>query len=153
MSLRRRGSQPRAARTFPSAAARQPERADARRVVGRALLHVVADIPYGAVVARVDRGLRVILPPQRRHLRRLALDEHGLAHREDAERVAHRTPREALTGEVGTAAEGVADPDAARLVYARATHPSKLTIRRERGLLPDGERTIPAAADFQLGPG
>ena len=59
-------------------AARHAERPDARRVVHRALLQVIAHVPDRAVVARVHRSLRVVLPAQRAELRGLALDEHRL---------------------------------------------------------------------------
>ena len=56
-------------------ALRHAERADLRRIGGGAFLQVVADVPDRAVVGRIDRGRRVVLPAQRvrlatPHLRR-----------------------------------------------------------------------------------
>ena len=45
-----------------SAATRQPERPNPARITRSAFLDVVADVPNRAVVGRVDRGLRVVLP-------------------------------------------------------------------------------------------
>src|SRR5947208_731297 len=52
------------------AASGHAERADLRRVAGRVLLQVVADVPDRAVVRRIDGGRRVVFPAQRVHLRR-----------------------------------------------------------------------------------
>src|SRR5262245_43382896 len=55
-------------RVLGSPTSRHPERTNADRVARRLLLEIVPDIPDGAVVARVDGGLRIILPAERGRL-------------------------------------------------------------------------------------
>src|SRR5262245_37386387 len=117
-----------------SAAARKAEGADAGRVAASVLLDVVADVPDRAVVARVDGGLRVVLPAHQA-LRRFALDQHGLAQRQHPLRIVRETGREALAGEGRDAAERVADPDVAVPVDRRAGHPAEQAVGRQRSLL------------------
>src|SRR5688572_5827453 len=74
-----------------SPAAGHTKSTDAARVVRRVFLHVVADVPDRAVVARVDGGLRVVLPPQRIRLRCLAFHEDRLVQGESPLRVVRET--------------------------------------------------------------
>src|SRR5688572_2862347 len=106
-----------------SPAAGHAKRTDAARVVRRVLLHVVADVPDRAVVARVDRRLRVVLPPQRIRLRCFAFHEDRLVQGESPLRVVRQAAGEALAGEVRGAAERVADADVAATVDRRTRHP------------------------------
>src|SRR5262249_38084745 len=79
----------------------QAEGADPRRVAGRALFEVIADVPDREVVGRVDGGLGVVLPAVRGRLRGLALDQDRLPQRQLARRVVGVPAGEALAGEVG----------------------------------------------------
>jgi tricorn protease len=79
---------------------RHSKATDTRRIVRGPLLEVVTDVPDRAVVARVDRGLRIIHPPQRVRLCGLSFDENHLVQRQDAQRIVREPPREALAGEV-----------------------------------------------------
>src|SRR3972149_9146152 len=92
-------------------AAGQPERADPRRVGSRARLYVVPDVPDRAVVARIDRRLRVVLPAHRR-LRRLSFDEDRFLQRQLSLRIGCKPPGKPLPWKVARAAEGVPDADA-----------------------------------------
>src|SRR5262249_11551716 len=121
------------------AAAGQPEGADLRGIRVEALREIVADIPDRTVVARIQRGLRVVLPSQR-VLRRLSLDQDRLAQREKAGRIGREPSRKALAGKVRRSADGVADCDVPGAIDRRARHPAEVPVRRVRSLLvpPDG---------------
>src|SRR5215468_5287266 len=72
-------------------ATRQPKGADAARVAGRGFLDVIAGVPDRAVVAWINRGLRVILPA---HciLCSLAFGQNSLCQRQLAGLVPRPTP-------------------------------------------------------------
>src|SRR5215831_20232558 len=116
---------------------RKTKRADARRVARRALLQVITDVPDRAVVRRVDRGLRVILPAQRTGLRRFSRGQHGLAQGKASARIVGETRREALAGEFSRPAVRVADADVAARVDGWTGHPPKCAVRRVGSLLVD----------------
>src|SRR5438128_2489690 len=111
------------------------ECADLARVARRIFLEIIADVPDGAIINGIQRRLAVVLPPQDPPFRRraelggLALGESGLRKRELAERIARRSPGEALSWEMVGPAEGVAHPDIAELVDRAAGHPSVGPVR------------------------
>ena len=111
-------------------APRNSKRANARRIAARVLLQVIANIPDGAVVVGIDRGLRVVLPAHGRGLRRLAFHEHRFAQRQLAERIAGAPRRKALAREVRRVAKGIADADITGLVHRGTRHPSKTRCLR-----------------------
>src|SRR5262249_43404014 len=121
--------QPSAMSSVRLPAAGQTERADPARIGIGALLQIIADVPNCAVVARVDGGLRVVLPPQR-VLRALAFGEYRLAERQQARWIVRQSPREALPGKVRRAAERVADPDVPVAIDRGTRHPAEEPIRR-----------------------
>src|SRR5581483_11963364 len=105
------------------AAARQPERTNACGVSVAAATEVITDVPHRAVVARIDRRLRVVLPPHH-VLRRFTFDENRLARREHTGRIASEPGGEALAGEMRTAPERISDADVAGAIDRGARHPS-----------------------------
>src|SRR5262245_25584360 len=121
-------------KSTPAASIRQPERSDAARVARRILLEVVTDVPDRTVVARVDRRLRIILPPHHA-LRGFAFDQHRFAKRQLPRRVAGESAGESLADIVVAATERIADADVAELVDRRAGHPAVEAIGRVRALL------------------
>src|SRR5437870_4811975 len=130
-----------------SAATRQPERSNPARITRGAFLDVVADVPNRAVVARIDRGLRVVLPTHH-GLRVLAFDEHALAERQLTGRVAGEPRGEALARKGRWPAERVADADVAQTIDRRAGHPAKEPVRRVRALLMQADRAVLLDPEF-----
>src|SRR3954467_8195591 len=126
-----RGSSP---RTVATAASGDAEGADLRGICLGAPTKIIADVPDGAVVARVHSGLRVVFPSQR-VLCGLSLDEHGFAQRQPAGRVAGETSGEPLASEVRCATKRVSDADIAELVDRRGRQPAEEPVGRVGALL------------------
>src|SRR5579872_734972 len=116
-------------------APRDVEPAYACGIGGAVLLVVVADVPERAVIGRIHRQRRVVLPAERRGLRSLAVRENRLAKGELALGIVRKPGSESLTRVVRRAAERVANADVALPIHADARHPSIETVRRERALL------------------
>src|SRR5262245_56995930 len=114
--------------------ARHLERPNLARVARGALLHVVSDVPDGAVVRRIDCRCRVVLPSHRR-LDLFPLDQHRLLHRQLPWWIAWCPAGKALPGELCRTAVRVADPDVAEAIDRGACHPAEEVIRREGALL------------------
>ena len=100
------------------------KRADARGRGGRAALQVVAQEPEGTVVGRIHDDVGVVLPAQAASLRRLTLRQHRLVERQLALLVVRPARGEALAGEVGTAAERIADADVSLAVHGHTSQPA-----------------------------
>src|SRR5262245_40100254 len=92
------------------AAAGKPERADLAGVVWGVLLEVVPHVPDRAVVARIHRGRRVILPAHR-GLDALAFDEDRFLQGHLSQWIVGQPRGKALTGELRGAAVRVAERD------------------------------------------
>src|SRR5262249_1706463 len=118
----------------PASAPGEAERSDSRCVVCLALFDIVADVPDRAVVDGIDRGLRVIFPAHR-VLRRLALDQHALAKRQQSRRIVRQPRGKSLARMVRRAAERIADCDIALPIDRGAGHPPKKPVRRIGALL------------------
>src|SRR5262245_2108852 len=109
------------------AAARQPECADLARVVGRVLLDVIPDVPDGAVVGRIHRGRRVVLPTHR-GLNSLAFDQDRFLQRHLSWWIVGEPCCEALTGELRCSTIRVAKRDVAVAVDGRAGQPTEVAV-------------------------
>src|SRR5947207_2032102 len=80
-------------------ASRQTKSSNPARVIRRALLEIIAYVPNCAVVARINRGLRIVLPAHR-ILRGFAFDQYGFAQGQLPERIFREPRRKALAGKV-----------------------------------------------------
>src|SRR5712671_1262405 len=128
----------------------QPECADSRGVGGRILLEIVPHVPDRTVIARIDCGLTVVLPPDRVDLRRLAFYKHGLVQGENTKRIAGQPAGEALTGKIGRAPERIPDADIALAVDGRTRHPAIETVGCVGALLPEAQTAV--RSDHELIP-
>src|SRR6185295_13230720 len=97
--------------------------------------------PDGAIVARIDRRLRVVLPAHR-VLRRFTFDHHGLVKGHHTGRVAREPAGQALARKIRRPAERIADRDVAETIDRRTGHPTIQTIRRVRALLTQADAAI-----------
>src|SRR5580704_2952373 len=116
-------------------ATRQSPRANACRVAIVARLQVIADIPERAVITRIQRQRRVVLPAQRVRLRGLPIGKNRLVQRHRARLVTRQPRGETLTSKRGAVAEGVTHCDIALAVHPSTRHPTETAVRRIRSLL------------------
>src|SRR5262249_52510778 len=121
--------------SFARVRVRQTKGTDTRRIVRCTFLQVITHVPNGAVVARIDRGLSIVLPAVRVRLRRFAFHQDRLTYRQLAKWIVRESAREALARKVRVAAERVADADVALGVDGRASHPAVQAVRSESALL------------------
>src|SRR5205807_2189182 len=77
-------------------AARQAKAADLRRVVGRARLVVIADVPESAVIGRIHRESGVVLPAVAVCLRSRAVRQDGFGEGQLSRRIARHARRKPL---------------------------------------------------------
>src|SRR5256884_10014225 len=88
------------------------KRADAACIARSIFLQIVADVPDRAVVARIHRGLGVVLPTYD-ILRSFAFDQQGLAQCQLAQWIIGQPRRETLTGKVRRTSKRVTNADVA----------------------------------------
>src|SRR5262245_41221189 len=108
---------------------------DARAVTCGPFLQVIAHVPDGPVVGRIQCSLGIVFPAKGVRLSRLPLNYHRLAKRQQTGRIAGKPGGKPLPGKVRCVAKRVADSDISLRVDRRASHPAITALRAISALL------------------